>query len=401
MKRDSLGEYQLKKRNMFLRILTKSLANRRRRIGVAVLAIVLGASLVSALGSVSLEARGKAGRELRSFGANITLLPRATSIRVGTGSLDFGSVDEQGLISETSLEALRTEEIASQVAGYVPYLYGVVEASGQKVILAGTRFEDVRRVSPWWQVSGRWPGDGAASEAIVGSEAARKLGLEGGSVFQVTYEGRTQKLVVAGIVDTGAAEDRQIFVDLRSAQELLDRRGTVGLVQVSAVTERQPVADTAVAIEKTMPGVQATVVGQIAQGESAVLSKVELLMGIVAILVLVASGLATATTMATTVLERTKEIGLLKALGASKAGIAAFFVAEAAAMGVIGGVLGYVVGFAIAQVVGHSVFGSGIGFNPLVFPLSLAVALAVAILASAIPVRNAVEIDPAIILRGE
>lgn len=391
----------MKKKDMFTRILAKSLLNRRARIAVAVLAITLGASLVSALTSVSLDARGKAGKELRSYGANIYLVPRSASLQVGMGGLDFGAVSEQSFIPEESLAALRSGEVVPHVAGFVPYIYGVVEVEQQRVVLTGTSFGDVRQVSPWWQVTGRWPEDGAASSAIVGSEVARKLGLEIGSAFAAGYNGRSLPLTVEGIVDTGAAEDGRVFVDLRVAQELLDRRGLIEVVEVSATTAKQPVGATAAQIEKAVPQVQARVIGQIADSELAVLGKVELLLAIVAVLVLLSAALSAASTMTTTVLERTKEIGLLKALGASKKRIALLFVAEAGAIGAFGGILGYIAGFVIAQLIGRSVFESTISFNLLVLPLCLIVGLGIATLASVIPVRSAVEIDPAITLRGE
>lgn len=406
-----VGLARLRRRGMLARMVAKSLLNRRAHIAVAVAAILLGSSLVSALVSISLDARGKAGKELRSYGANILLAPRSSHLQVGIGGLDFGNVGEQRFIEEDDLEALRSDEIAPHLAGYVPYLYGVVElgsaetgaveAAQRRVILAGTRFGDVREVSPWWQVTGRWPEDGEVSAAIVGSEVARKQGLRVGDEFEARYGGRFRALVVEGVVETGGDEDRQVFANLRAAQELLDRQGLIGVVQVSATTEKQPVEATARQIEKKMPGVQARVVGQIAEAESAVLGKVELLMAIVAVLVLLASSLAAASTMATTVLERTREIGLLKALGASRGSVALLFLSEAAAIGASGGVLGYVAGFAIAQMVGQSVFGSAISFNLVVLPVCLGVALGVAILASVIPARSAAEIDAAVILRGE
>ncbi|MCL5957987.1 MAG: ABC transporter permease [Chloroflexi bacterium] len=390
----------MRKQDMFRRIIIKSLLNRRRRIGVAVVAIVLGAAMVSALISTSLDTREKAGRELSSYGANILLLPRATSLRVGTGALDFGSLSQQGFIAEDSLEALGADDPATQISALVPYLYGVVEVGGQRVVLAGTRFAEARKASPWWQIAGRWP-DHGASTALVGSEVARKLGLGVGDAFEVQYDGRRRPLEVSGVVETGAGENSQILVGLETAQELFDQRGQIGLAQVRATADRQPLAATVSQIERKMPQVRARVIGQIAEAEMSVLGKVELLMAIVAVLVLLASTLTAAGTMATTVLERTREIGLLKALGASQRHIVLLFVAEAAVLGAVGGILGYLAGFVIAQGIGHWVFDSSIAFNPVVLPLSVLVGIGVAIVASAVPVRSAVEIDPAITLRGE
>ncbi|MBI4320543.1 MAG: FtsX-like permease family protein [Chloroflexi bacterium] len=390
---------------MFSRVLVRSIRNRPTRIAVAVVAVLLGAILVSALTSVSLDARGKAGKELRSYGANVLLLPRSESLQVGAGALDFGFVEDLSFIAEADLASLQSPEIASNLAGYAPYIYGIVDVAQQKVILGGTNFAQVSKISPWWQITGKWPEEADQAEppspAIVGSEVARKLGLDVGSAFDVAYGARSQSLQVTGIVDTGAAEDSQIFVGLPVAQELLGKRALVSVVQVSALTQNQSAATTSAQIENKMPGARAKVIGQIAEAEMSVLGKVELLLAIVAVLVLLASGLTVASTMTTTVLERTKEIGLLKALGASETRIALLFVAEATTIGALGGILGYLVGFLVAQVIGQMVFGSAVAPNVIVLPLSIIVALGVAVLASALPVRRAVRIDPAITLRGE
>ncbi len=390
---------------MFRRVLMASLRKRASRVGVAALAVLLGASLVTALASLSFDVGGKAGRELRAYGSNITLSPRTTTAQTGVAGMEFGAVEERRYLAEADLLALTSQRFAGELMGTAPFLYSVVEAGERKVALAGVRFADIRQVSPWWQVTGEWASDQSYADgpiqAMAGAKAAATLGLATGGKFVVRTDGRELDLWVAGVVETGAVEDSQIFIPLPAAQYLFGKPGLVSVVQVSAVAEQRPLAAIAADIESAVPGSRARLVGQIAEAEATVLDKVRLLVGLVAALVLVAAGLAVGSTMSASVLERTREIGLMKALGAEGTRIALLFLAEAGGIAFAGGLAGYAVGLGLAAVIGQVVFGAPVVPNPLAAPLTLGVALAVCLLASILPVRSAIAVDPATTLRGE
>jgi putative ABC transport system permease protein len=107
------------------------------------------------------------------------------------------------------------------------------------------------------------------------------------------------------------------------------------------------------------------------------------------------------TTMVTSVIERQKEIGLMKSVGAENKKIISLFLSEATIIGIIGGVLGYLIGILLAQFIGFSVFSMSITPRFEVIPISIGISVGVALLASILPVRRAVSIEPAIVLRGE
>ncbi|MCL5959786.1 MAG: FtsX-like permease family protein [Chloroflexi bacterium] len=386
---------------MFARILLKSLKNRRSRVLVAILAVLLGASLVAALTSLSLDTGSKAGKELRAYGANITLTPKAAMAETGLGGMEFGDVKEERYLSERDLAVLQTGETGQDIVNYAPYLHGIVEAQGQRLVLAGVWFDRVQQISPWWKVTGQWAVNNDPSATMIGVNAAARLKLQPGDKLSMRSGPNAKDLVVKGLVETGGQEDNQVFVPLVTAQSLLDKPGRVGAVQISAMVNRRPLENIASDIEKRIPGSAAKPVGQIAEAEATILDKIRLLMGLVAVLVLIAAGLAVGSTMTTSVLERTKEIGLMKSLGARKQRIAAIFLGEAAAVGLLGGVLGYGIGMVLAQLIGWTVFGSSVSPRWLAIPATLGIALAVALLASIIPVRRAVSIDPIFTLRGE
>lgn len=99
--------------------------------------------------------------------------------------------------------------------------------------------------------------------------------------------------------------------------------------------------------------------------------------------------------------ERKKEIGLKKALGAHNKEIIMDFIGESVLLGLVGGFIGVILGFEFAQRVSLSVFGRTITFQYLLIPVIMLISVLVTTIGSMIPVRKAIEIDPAIVLKGE
>lgn len=379
------------KRNIFPLILWKSLAQRRGRSALTLAALLLGACLVGALLTVSMDVGRKAGVQLQAYGANLLLLPR--------GGVQATQGEAGAYLAEKDLAFLESQEEAGTVY-FAPYLYAVAEASGRKVVLGGSRLQPASPLASWWKVEGAWPDPGEPFSALAGVGAGRSLGIKPGDTLALQYGNATLSLRITGILDTGGPEDSQVLTHLPTVQTLLNKKDAVGLVQVRAQAGAS-LEGLARTMEARVPGAEARIVGQVAQAEAQVLDKVQLLMALVAILVLLASALSVSSTLTTAVLERTQEIGLMKALGARDRSIATLLLTEVLALGFIGGLLGYALGLVVAQVIGQSVFSSSISPQPVALALTLALSLAVALLCCIIPLRRALAVDPAIILKGE
>jgi putative ABC transport system permease protein len=107
-------------------------------------------------------------------------------------------------------------------------------------------------------------------------------------------------------------------------------------------------------------------------------------------------------TLTDLVLERRREIALLKSLGARRGDVVLLFLTEAGLLGLAGGLAGFAIGAVAAQVVGASVFRTAIRIDfARVLPESLLLAILVTLVSSLPPVRYALALDPAPVLRGE
>lgn len=415
---------------MFYRLLSKAIARRKLRIALAVLAVVMGASIASTLLTVSFDINDKMGRELKSYGANILLQPSS----------------EGAFINERELYKIKTIFWRHNIIGYSPYLSDTVKIKDTDIVLSGTYFDEeimipglnktfignrkaqekeatirtgVKTIAPWWKVDGEWP---APKEALVGIIAAENLGLKQGDLFRAEFGNNNETFKISGILSTGGDEDEQVTVSLKDAQMLFGKQGMVDRVVVSALTKPEPVEEIDPSrlppeqyeiwyctpyissimfqIEEVIDA-NARPIRQVADNEGKLLKKFEWLMFLITGIAMTTASLGVAAAMNTSIFERKKEIGLMKAIGANGNQIAGLFFAEAAVTGIIGGAIGILIGVALARMVGMWVFGAII--NPSLFPVLISglLSLAVALLGSMLPVKKAVEIEPSVILRGD
>ena len=387
---------------MFSRLILKSLRQRPGRALLIVLTLIMGLSLEGALISLSLDIGQKSEKELKAFGSNILLLPRDTVDQGGAAGAAANDVspESQGYIPEGQLSALET---AGDIPldGYVPFLYSLVEVNGRRAVVSGTNFDQAISINPWWHVSGEVPADGSGG-VILGEELAQKLNLTAGDSVSIKQAGKMQTLKVLGTLSTGGSEDNQVVMDLAQAQSLSGLAGKVSVVQVSVPAgESEKFDQIAASLENLVPGAKAKTVLQVADAGQNLLGKVSMLMGLVTALIVFISGLTVSASLANAVIERRQEIGLMKSLGAGGRSIAAIILTEALALSAVAGPAGYLLGLALAQVVGLSVFDTAVAFHLPVIPVVIVSAGLLALAASLMPVRRALSIEPAVILRGE
>jgi putative ABC transport system permease protein len=433
---------------MFLRIVKDSFARQPRRKLLTAVALALATAVATATLSVALDVGDRLASEFRSLGANLLVTPQADALPLEIGGVDYRPVESGAYLPEAELGKLKTIFWRNNIIGFAPSLDVPVslrvagsaatsDGSGPSAVLIGTWYRHdvtipkgggtfatgVASTSPWWHVDGRWFSDGAA-EGVVGAALARRAGIAVGQMLDLRAGDRTVQLRVVGIAATGGQEDDAILAPLAIAQQLADRPGQYRRLLVSALTkpedafsQRNPNSMTPVEFEswycspyissisrqvqEQLPGVEVRPIRQIAEGEGRILTRVSALMWLVTLGALLAAALAVAATAATTVLERAEEIGLMKALGAPRIMVGAFFLGEQWLLALFGGATGYAAGLGLARFVGERIFGVTPELRLILLPIVLGVAAVVATLGSLAPLRTVMRLDPAPVLRGE
>ncbi len=209
---------------------------------------------------------------------------------------------------------------------------------------------------------------------------------------------KTTRYAVTGILVTGGEEEGYVFMSTEDLQALTGE-DKLDVAELSVSADEAQLNAYATAL--TGDGVTARLVKRVTKSETAVLGKLQALVFLVTVVVLILTMICVSTTMMAVVSERRREIGLRKALGASDNSIRGEFLGEGMFLGLLGGALGAVLGFAFAQVVSVNVFHASIMFRPLLLPVTVLVSMLIAAASCLMPIKRAVAIDPAIVLKGE
>ena len=142
-------------------------------------------------------------------------------------------------------------------------------------------------------------------------------------------------------------------------------------------------------------------VRQVAESEGTILNKTTLLMVLITILSSIGSALAISNLITASVIERSQELGLMKALGAQNWQIALLVLTEVMMTSVLGGVVGYFVGIGFAQLIGQTVFGSTIEIARMVILIVAVILFFVTLLGSVPAIRYLMALKPTEVLHGK
>jgi putative ABC transport system permease protein len=414
--------------------------------------IALGSSLATAMLNVMLDVGDKVNQELKTYGANINVMPRGASLLDDLYGVSEGSGVSDKYLNEDELGNIKTIFWAFNIVDFTPYLNArirmpaVGSAAGgspgtaePELKLVGTWFDrrlelptgeeldtGIRKLKSWWDVRGRWLTGEDTDAAMIGQSVAARFRVNLGDAITVESGDRQKVFTVAGIFHAGGDEDEEIYVPLGAAQELTGRPGLVSRVEVSALTtpdnelSRRAAQDpkslsikewetwyctayvSAICyqIDEVITGAVSKPIRQVAESEGVVLEKTRLLMLLITILSLAGSALGISNLVTASVMERANEIGLLKAVGAHDGPISRLVLTEILITGVIGGVGGYFAGLGFAQIIGRSVFNASIEIKPMVIPL-VAVLVFLVTMAGSIPsIRLLLSLRPAEVLHG-
>ena len=261
---------------MFLRILGDALWRRKRRKLIVLAAITLGTAAASSLADIALDIGDQMSRELKSFGANLVVLPRG-----GFEPLLVGGENVQALAAPAYLDTKDVTRVKdnfwkNNILDFAPILDvpADVEVSGgagsgaRRVLLRGAwlshavpiaaSHEDaepartgLRRLHPFWSVDGAWPTEDASPgegpdrdgfQVLAGTSLAARLGLRPGSTLAVRASAAgpaarpATSLQVTGILRAGGEEDDMLVAPLGTAQRVAGLDGKLSRVLVSALT---------------------------------------------------------------------------------------------------------------------------------------------------------------------
>lgn len=430
---------------MFFRLLMESFRRQRRRKMLAGIAILLGTTAVTAMLALATTIGDRIHKELAVYGANIVAYPQADQLEVKVGGVEIKPASSGAYLKESDLAKLKTIFWANNITGISPELalqLAVVQPGDNRLFPAkavgywfnhdfGSLTTGAPALHPWWRLQGDWPSPQRGG-LVLGANVAKQLGVKLGDSLHLeaapSHLGSSSATAtIAGIVTTGDETDNQILLPLEDAQSIIKAPDAISRVEISARTKPEdafarkdpdtlspkdheiwycrPYANSiAFQIREAIPGAQAEQVRRVEQSEGNVLKRISGLMWLISAAALLAAGFAVSAAMATAILERRGEIGLMRSLGASKGSIAFLFYSETGLLAILAGSLGYLAGSGLAAWLGSRIFRGDGGapeaiLIPVLLPVVVALALAVAIAGSTPSIRTALRMEPSAILR--
>ena len=404
-----------------MRISTIAFANLRRRKGKALFlasGISIGIGTAVALLSLSGSLREEIGSQLDRFGANIVVTPHSDSLALDYGGISVSGVsfDQHQLSNEDAAGILRIP-YRKRLSVVAPKLLGTVEVAGRKTLIAGVDFANELRLKKWWRLNGRAPE--SATEVLLGYDVARAVsaiealaGTSGAAdqgtahhsvapeVFRVTRErvsvgGREHR--IAGVIgQTGGPEDRMVFAQLGQVQDLLGRPGQLSVIEVSALCKDCPVEDMVAQIRKELPHANVSAIQQSVRARTEAVDRLTQFSMVVSVVVLAIGALMIFTTMMSAVVERTKEIGVLRAIGFRRTHIIKGLMIEVVIISAVGGVAGWFGGLVASRLAlpYFTEAGAQIELRVSLAAFAIAVAMLTGIISSIYPVMRASRLDP-------
>lgn len=235
---------------------------------------------------------------------------------------------------------------------FAPRLYEETTIKGKDVIVGGVNLEKELIARFWWDISdGRFMEHD--DEAVIGRLFATVTETKIGDTLDVG----SGKFRVAGILkETDSPDDYMVFTTLKACQATFGKQGKVSMINVRAMCPKCPVGEAAVEINKKILGVRATSQMEIATAQSQIFQKTTALIVSFVTASLIISCIGVFNIIMGSIHGRMREIGLLKALGASKGQLIRFFLYEAVLIGITGGIIGFILGSALSHVVGPILF---------------------------------------------
>ena len=389
----------------YFKLAVNNIAHRKVRSWLTIIGIIIGIASIIALISLSMGLKNSITAQFESFGSDKLLISAATF--QGPGSLSIGLTEKD----VTTLERLSEFDIVApfiarpgsvefKKESKFPVIFGMPPEDAQKL------FEATRDIE-----EGRFLRQGDKYDAVLGSRAAKKL-FEKEIRINNRIEINGVSFKVVGIYKEigNQQDDNAISIPLESFQEIFDTNGQIDFITARVkpgtdIPSLQKKVERVLERERGDKNFQVVTPTQILEQISQVLGIVQLVLVGIAAISLVVGGIGIMNSMYTSVLERTRDIGVMKAIGAKDSDIMKIFLIESGLMGFVGGIFGVALGTLLSLTIGRYATESGfkllVTVNPQLMLFGLLFAFIIGIISGALPAYRASQLNPVEALRHE
>lgn len=393
---------------MLSRIAFGNLWRRKGRTCLLITGLAIGVALVITLTGVTLALKTDIEHKLDEYGANILVTPMTESLSLTYGGVDIAKTSYRSeVLEEGDIERIRTIRNNRNISVVAPKVIGSSTVEGREVLIEGVRFPEEFRLKKWWRLEGKehahtgrapMPEIVPEREVLIGRAVAKALKIGQGDQISL---GR-KKYTVKGVLEENASQDDvAIFMDLPEAQRILDMRGKLSLIEVSALCAQCPIEDIVAQIGEKLPRAKVSAVRQAMTLRMETVDQIVRFALALSVAVMIVGALIVFVSMTSSVNERVREIGVLRAIGYGKVHIMTIILEEAFAVSFIGGLAGWVAGSFAVHLAAARLTETGVPFfqlSHLVAAMGLSVIIGMG--SSIYPALSAARLDPFEALRA-
>jgi putative ABC transport system permease protein len=387
-----------------MNILSLAVRNLERRKGRTLLTIVgvaIAVAILFSLLSFSAGYERQLTREMDNLGFHLLAVPKGCPYEATTLIL-HGGVIPKYLTNDDLARARAVDGIDLAT----PMLLQQVIKDGMPHIVYGIEPEDLVRLKPAWKVDGRIFTTNESRVMVVGSELADRENLAPGGV--IPFGPGNEPFTVVGVLrPTGSEDDNFHFIPLPEAQRIFNKEGLITTIAVRVKDVRQ-IPSVAKELE-TVPDIQVVTMAQVSGTIMNLVGTARSLLLSVIVIAVVISAAGITNTLLMSVNERTREIGMMKAIGASGYHIAVLLIAETVIITTLGGIAGIAASLAgaglietfVRGIIPYAPPGAFVSFDPVLVAGCLAFSVALGLVCGLYPAAKSARLSPMEAIRGE
>jgi len=379
-------------------IALNNLRRRKLKVFLIVLGLAFGVTTVVTLMTITGAMRASLESQFDNLGAKVIVKPKGDKVSFSYGSVVIASGVAYD-VKELTTEALSKIENfhKDSVSVIAPKLLGNTTVEGTSTMLVGIDFEQELKLEPYWSVQGKVPQ--AENELLIGAKVAEVFNLTEGSKLVLF----NRDFTVSGVLEkTANEEDGLVFMQLPVLQKLINKPQGLTFIEIMVTDSQTEQVDSVVKdLKEKLPDANVTPIKEAVEGRKQLVDRFTSFSIVISVVVTLIGALIILSTMISSVNERTREIGIFRAIGFRQSHIVKIIMTEAALISLLGGILGYVIGISLAAYVGPLVtnIALNISWNPITMLMFIFTALAIGLLASIHPALKASRLEPTEALR--
>lgn len=386
---------------VFLRLALTNLIRHRTRSLLALLGIAASVAVLFSILSFNRGFEKGLAKELERTGIHFMVVPSGCAHEVASLVL-HGSIIPK-FIDMSVMEKINN---LSGIDFVSPILVAQLPnpKEGRVDLVYGIEMSRIGQLKPHWQIEGSIPQDD--NEIILGSEIAGHQGLKTGD--SVEYPNVKTLFKVAGILKkTGSQDDAFIYMPVKTAQVIFKKSSGATAIGVKV---KDPAALTMITDElsEKVPGIQIVTMNQVMNSISTLAASAKVLSLSIAVIAIIVSAVGVMNAMLMAVFERTQEIGMMRAIGASRSDVFRIILKEGMLLSISGGIAGVSISVAgndliegfVRRVMPYVPAGNMAGFDVGIALASLSFAMLVGVLSGLYPAWKASRISPIEAIKG-